>query len=129
MEQQLVLKVSALSFPFMIYIFFHLNNDSQGKIHLQLLWVPCQPIRLVMFVTLTGEGSQGVCVGSPLGHISSPGPLNEITDRVAVQLAVSKRGVKHCLAHLFALSPGPKVMLNTKQRLVQGHPQLLSPAP
>lgn len=129
MEQQLVLKVSALSFPFMIYIFSHLNNDSQGKIHLQLLWVQCQPIRLMMFVILTGEGSQGVCVVSPLGHISSPGPLNEITDRVAVQLAVSKRGVKHCLSHLFALSPGPKVMLNTKQRLVQGHPQLLRPAP
>lgn len=45
----------------------------KGKMHLQLLWVQCQSIRThVVFGTLTGEGSQGVCVVSPPGHISSP---------------------------------------------------------
>lgn len=48
--------------------------------HLQLLWVQCQSIRHVVFGTLTGEGSQGVCAVSPPGHISSPGPLNERTE-------------------------------------------------
>lgn len=33
----LLLKVSTLSFPFMIYIFSHLNNDSRGKMYLQLV--------------------------------------------------------------------------------------------
>lgn len=93
--------------------------------HLQLLWVQCQSIRHVVFGTLTGEGSQGVCAVSPPGHISSPGPLNERTER----MAVSKQGVKHCLSHIFTLSPGQKVMLNTKQQLVQGHPQILRAAP
>lgn len=44
-HQQLVLKVSTLSFPFMIYICSHLNNDSQGKMRLQLVWVQCLSIR------------------------------------------------------------------------------------
>lgn len=92
--------------------------------HLQLLWVQCQSIRHVVFGTLTGEGSQGVCAVSPPGHISSPGPLNERTETGSEQARS-----KHCLSHIFTLSPGQKVMLNTKQQLVQGHPQILRAAP
>lgn len=62
----------------------------------------------MVFGTLTREGSQGVCDVSPLGHISTPGPVNEIkrtlaSDRLAAELAASKQGVKHCLSHLLLL--------------------------
>lgn len=45
---------------------------------------------------------------SPLGHISTPGPLNEIkrtsaSDRVAAELAARKQGVNHHLSWLLLL--------------------------
>lgn len=48
-----------------------------------------------------------MCDVSPLAHISTPGPLNEIkrtlgSDRLAAELAASKQGVKHLFTSPFA---------------------------
>lgn len=97
---------------------------------LQLVWVRKTH---VVFGTLTQEGSQGLCGVLPLGHVCTSAPLNEIkrilvSDRLAMALAAGKQGVKHF--HIsFCSPPGPMGMLKFKQRVVQGHPQVLRPSP
>lgn len=64
---------------------------------------------------------------SPLGRISTPGALDEAkrilaSDRLAMELAASKRGVKHHLSHILLLPSRTKGDAEPQARSGPGPP-------